>query len=111
MGSLIRDRLPTASIAVSGDLRLFFWHHSPLKLTFHIEPLRKTKFNTTDALLALKEGREEGLQYFFDNYYSCLQFFAQKIIQRRSDDRNGAQLANVAPARRHGSTQHIGSQH
>ncbi|HWI93529.1 MAG TPA: RNA polymerase sigma-70 factor [Flavisolibacter sp.] len=43
-------------------------------------PLRKTKLHTTDALLALKEGREEGLQYFFDNYYSCLQFFAQKII-------------------------------
>jgi RNA polymerase sigma-70 factor (ECF subfamily) len=56
-------------------LNIEFFVHS-----FRISPLRKTKLHTTDALLSLKEGREEGLHYFFDHYYNCLQFFAQKIL-------------------------------
>ncbi|HWI93654.1 MAG TPA: RNA polymerase sigma-70 factor [Flavisolibacter sp.] len=40
----------------------------------------KTNFNTEEALQALIRGREEGLHFFFDNYYSYLNFFAQKLL-------------------------------
>lgn len=40
----------------------------------------KTNFNTEDALQALIQGREEGLHFFFENYYSYLNFFAQKLL-------------------------------
>jgi RNA polymerase sigma-70 factor (ECF subfamily) len=42
--------------------------------------LLKTNFNTEDALQALIQGREEGLHFFFENYYSYLYFFAQSIL-------------------------------
>jgi RNA polymerase sigma-70 factor (ECF subfamily) len=57
-----------------------FLAHSRLKLTFYNEPLRKTNYNSADALLALKEGREEGLHFFFEQHYSYLNFFAQKLL-------------------------------
>ncbi|HWI90458.1 MAG TPA: RNA polymerase sigma-70 factor [Flavisolibacter sp.] len=40
----------------------------------------KPNFNTEDALQALIQGREEGLHFFFENYYSYLNFFAQKLL-------------------------------
>jgi RNA polymerase sigma-70 factor (ECF subfamily) len=42
--------------------------------------LLKTHLNTEDALQALIQGREEGLHFFFENYYSYLNFFAQKLL-------------------------------
>jgi RNA polymerase sigma-70 factor (ECF subfamily) len=45
-----------------------------------LTPLLKTNFNTEEALQALIQGREEGLHFFFENYYSYLNFFAQKLL-------------------------------
>jgi RNA polymerase sigma-70 factor (ECF subfamily) len=47
---------------------------------YSYNPLLKRNFNTENALQALIQGREEGLHFFFENYYSYLNFFAQKLL-------------------------------
>jgi RNA polymerase sigma-70 factor (family 1) len=42
--------------------------------------LRKTNFNTQDALQALIQGKEEGVDYFFGEYYTPLCFFASSLV-------------------------------
>ena len=46
--------------------------------------MHKTKHNSTDALFALKEGREEGLAFFFNEHYTGLCFFANSLLHDAS---------------------------
>jgi RNA polymerase sigma-70 factor (family 1) len=43
-------------------------------------PLRKTNYTPNDALQALIKGREEGLEFFFQHYYTRLYYFATALL-------------------------------
>jgi RNA polymerase sigma-70 factor (ECF subfamily) len=47
---------------------------------FKLDPMRKTNYTNDDALQALISGREEGLRFFFQQYYTQLCYFANTLL-------------------------------
>jgi RNA polymerase sigma-70 factor (ECF subfamily) len=63
-----------------GGPRLFFFGLSNSKFTFEYVFLHKQDFNTAHALQALVKGREDGLEFFFNQHYAALCFFSNSLL-------------------------------
>jgi RNA polymerase sigma-70 factor (family 1) len=94
VGSLIRGMVSYGLKTISGVPRLNFYEQNKsielkrlLKDSFYTtskrEHLRKNQHNDTTALQSLLRGAEEGLNYFFQQYYTPLTYFATCITEDR----------------------------
>jgi RNA polymerase sigma-70 factor (family 1) len=57
----------------------FFLRRAPTNL-LNTSSLHKTNYTPIDALQALIKGREEGLEFFFQQYYTQLCYFATTLL-------------------------------
>ncbi len=83
VGSLIVSKgLPRASKPVSGDLRLFFHIcFAPINLFNGCKAVPQKLLHEQDAFDALQQGREQGLDFFFHQYYTPLVCYATSITK------------------------------